>query len=104
MAMGSAELTSPAPSAVGNAGTNLSKSAGLDFFPDQVGESALRLKAGELGHDAGLGSRGNANSTSNDVAIDEGVEGEDFFSWFRAHVSCPGSVAENPKIIKSASV
>ena len=83
--MGVGELTSPAPSALANAGRNLSKPTCFDFFPDQVRESALRLKPGELGHDPRLGSRGDAHSTPDDVAINQGVESEDFFSWFRVH-------------------
>src|SRR5581483_8726563 len=69
-------LTSPAPSALWNTGNSLSKATGLDFFADHVGEGALRFKAGELGHDARLGSRGDGHLTSDNVAVDQGVESE----------------------------
>jgi hypothetical protein len=52
----------------------LSKSARFDLYPKCLCEHSLRFKTRQLGEDARFGSRGEADSADNEVAIDQGVE------------------------------
>ena len=49
-----------------------------------IDESAFSFEAGEFGHDADGGCRGDANRTDNEAAVDDGVETENFGCWFRS--------------------
>src|ERR1700723_553677 len=82
---GMGSLTSPAPRAPANIGTDLSKSATGDFIPYKLSQKTLGFEAGNLSHNARLRSRGESHLAANDMAVDDGIEREDFFFRFRVH-------------------
>ena len=71
--------------AAGNEGRRLSKVATSNFLTEHLRQETLSLKASNFCHDAWLGSRGEPYLAPNDVAVNDGIECENFLSGFRVH-------------------
>jgi len=55
------------------------------LFVDHVRNDSTCLELCELGHNAGLGSRGEGHLSADDVAFDDGAQREHFCVWFLVH-------------------